>query len=107
MDSKAAISSNRKMAAATMDSCRRQCKGNPCPARSDAEAMIFYWSHHTPGGCIEVRRWFLSGFHTARCSLQNSILLEVSLLFSLKISWIPMLLVKAEPDCCTFYLRIL
>ena len=39
MDSKAASSRNRKMAAATMDSCCRQRKGNPCPARSDAEAM--------------------------------------------------------------------
>ena len=50
MDSKAAISRNWKMAAATMDSCRRQRKENPCPAPRGEEAMIFYWSHHTPGG---------------------------------------------------------
>lgn len=63
MDSKVAISHNRKMAAATMDSWRRQRKGNPCPAPRGEETMIFYWSHHTPGGCIEVRRWILLCFH--------------------------------------------
>lgn len=63
MDSKAAISRNWKMAAATMDSCRRQRKENPCPAPRGEEAMIFYWSHHTPEGCIEVRRWILLRFH--------------------------------------------
>lgn len=68
MDSKSATSRNRKRAAATMDSCRRQRKGNPCPARRGEEAMIFYWSHHTPGGVY--RSAPLVSFGLSYCALQ-------------------------------------